>query len=265
MVGMTTGAHGQRDIRGVYEYTGAEIDRVYNQSAAYRAGLEPGMVIQQVDGDNVTNVEEFLSHGLNFTVNETVRLSGRHNGSAFTMSVEIGTRPQTYEYNPAPIDPLLVRLETLYPGTIDRYEQYNDAFVDGGLLTELERWRWIRENYDGLDERAGDRIETLSDRLASDTDGFLGVGVRSAKTVKDGMEPIAAGTEFLLMLLFFMVMIHAGVGAANMLPIKPLDGGWMLDTVIEEYLPGQRKLLFRSVMATTLGLFAVNMVVPFLF
>lgn len=265
MVGMTTGAHGQRDIRGVYEYTGAEIDRVYNQSAAYRAGIEPGMVVQQVDGQAVNNVDEFLAHGANFTVNETVRLSGTYNGSAFNMSVEIGTRPQLYTYRPAPIDPLLVSLEKRYPGTIATYEGYNDAFVDGGARTELERWRWIRENYDGLDARTEEKIETLSGRITEDSDGFLGVGVRSAKQVKEGMGPIAAGAEFLLTLLFFMVMIHAGVGAANMMPIKPLDGGWMLDTVMKEYMPSRRKLLVRSVMATTLGLFVVNMVVPFLF
>ncbi len=265
MAAMTTGAHGQRDIRGVYEYNGAEVNKVFNQSGAYHAGLEPGTVIQRVDGQKVRNVEEFLAHGDTFTVNETVRLSGVYNGSTFNMSVEIGTKPQTYAYRPAPIDPLLVRVEKRFPGTIDMYEKYNDAFVDGGVRTELERWRWIQENYDGLDDRADAKIDALSDRLEDDVDGFLGVGVRSAKDVKEGMEPIAAGAEFLLTLLFFMVMIHAGVGAANMMPIKPLDGGWMLDTVVNEYLPARRKLLVRSVMAGTLGLFAVNMIVPFLF
>ncbi|MDY6770865.1 MAG: site-2 protease family protein [Candidatus Nanohaloarchaea archaeon] len=266
MLGMTTTAHGQREIKGLYEYNGAEIVSIYNNTAADRAGLKPGMVVASMDGHTVTDVRDFLRIGSNFSVNETVWMAGTYNGSRFNISAEIETRQvRNFTYRPAPIDPLLVALERRVPGTIENYAAYNDWVVGEDIRTELERWRWIRRNYEGMDQRASERIDALEAKLEDGPEPFLGVGIVSATSVKAGMAPLVPIAEVLLKLFFFMVMIHAGIGAANMMPIKPLDGGWMLSTVMERIRPAWQRPVVRFATLGTLFLFAVNIAVPLLF
>ncbi|MDY6778746.1 MAG: site-2 protease family protein, partial [Candidatus Nanohaloarchaea archaeon] len=203
----------------------------------------------------------------NFSVNESVTIAGRFNGSSFNITARLGTYPsRNLSYRPAPIDPLLVWIEERYPGTIERFERYNDIVVEESVQTRIARWRWIRSEYDTLDARAHQRINTLKGRLPERKGGFLGISIASQPVteVKEGMGMAAVFATIFMKFLFFMVLIHSGIGAANLLPAKPFDGGWMLSIIVHRVRSEWEHGISTFFTVTTIALILFNIGVPLL-
>lgn len=266
MFAVTTSAHGTRDIRGVYDYQGVEIFDVANRSPARAAGFEKGMIVTNIDGHPVSDLNDFQTATNDFEINQTVWLSGTANNSRFNISATLGVRPRAtnFTYEPAPIDPLLVRMEQSIPGTIDFYDSWNDWIVDESDTTRMYRWQWIRDNYDGLDETAEAHIQQINGSINRNEEPYLGITVVPEREVKAGFGFAEEALSLLLTLFYFMVIIHAGVGAANLLPVKPLDGGWIFAELVEKYKSAWTEPLTKWVSITTIALFVANLMVPFL-
>lgn len=259
LAALSTGAHGPREVRGLYDHNGIEVRQVVNGSAADASPLQNGTVIRSINDIETMDLRGFQRATDNISLSETVTFTVEQGNATDTVTMTPQPRQRDYTYEPAPIDHLLVPLEQRYPGTIEKYERYNDYFVDEGTVTELYRWKWIRNTTDALDEKAQDRILELTAEI--EPEPLIGISVAPVRSVKAGLAWAETPLFLLLRLLSFMLIIHAGVGAANMLPIKPLDGGWILDELLDRFQPRLSRLTF-WVGALTVAFFLINLGVP---
>ncbi|MDY6776880.1 MAG: site-2 protease family protein [Candidatus Nanohaloarchaea archaeon] len=257
LYGAFTTAHGSPELRGFYEHSGMKILNVSGGSAADRYGLERGMVITSMGGHPVKDLAQFQSATRNLEINQTLTVQTRGNGS---FQVTLGPPPRRggYSYHPAPVDYLLPLLERNLPGTIDLYEEYNDFLVDDSATTRIARWKWWGKHYSFLENESRERVEALKKKIPGRDSGYMGVLVAPAVSVKDGLQPYFGPVFTFFQILFFIALLNFMIGAANLLPVKGLDGGWMLDTAMKKYLPGKRSAVVRSTTILTVGMIAVS-------
>lgn len=104
--------------------------------------------------------------------------------------------------------------------------------------------------------------QTLSIMLGEDEiekDAFLGVNVQSKKGIKPEVlseYPVLSRIAVWLKdLIYWLSLLNIGVGLFNLVPIGPIDGGRMLQVVLEKIMP-QRNAL-RVWKAVSYGLLAV--------
>lgn len=69
---------------------------------------------------------------------------------------------------------------------------------------------------------------------------------------------------YLLELLKWLFLLNIGIGLANLLPIKPFDGGLMLEEILKKLSPGSWKPMHKFIGTLTLGLIIINIIGPYL-
>jgi membrane-associated protease RseP (regulator of RpoE activity) len=142
---------------------------------------------------------------------------------------------------------VLLGVEHAIPGTVDFTEAVSSgaAWISGAykepdwqsITYEIKLWEYFREKYPDQPARADQKIAELEKELESHPrSGYIGVyGVVDIKEIKAGLEDYEGSIVFLQGLFFFLFLINFAVGAFNMLPIGPLDGGRMWDIVIKRF------------------------------
>lgn len=260
---MTTTDTGIREIRGVYEQDGVEIQQVVNETAADEAGIPDGLVISELAGVEVQTLNDFQKAADEFAINKTITIRGDRNETTETYEATLRNRPSVdIDYNPAVLDSWLVKLEQRLPGTIKTYHNYNWLVLNEGAETKIARWEWIKHETPSLRDRADQRIDTLEASIDDSPEPYLGIAVDPVRTPTGPLGSLAGLFNILLRLFMFLVIIHVGIGAANLLPIKPLDGGWMLSTVFDQYKPEWEHPVTLWASILTVILFLVNLLVP---
>lgn len=73
-------------------------------------------------------------------------------------------------------------------------------------------------------------------------DGFIGIqyAESNAREVKNSLTKFQGPLQWFISLLWTVGLLNLMIGLFNMLPIKPLDGGLMTETLIERYLGEER-------------------------
>lgn len=253
-----TTAHGPAEVRGVYEHEGMRIVNVSDGSPAERVGLRPGMVITALGNDSTTDIREFQAATRNLSMNETLQVRTAGNGTFTATLAERPERNGTYRFSPAPVDYVLPVLERRWPGTIETYEDNNDwiAGADGDL--RIGRWTWIADQYPDLRERAGERVAALEAQRETEDSGFLGIRVVPEMTTAAWARPVLGPLLLVVQVVFFVAILNLMIGIANLLPIKGLDGGWMLDTAMKEYGPAWGDKVTRWATVMTIAVIAIS-------
>ncbi len=259
---ITTAETGQREIIGMYEHNGVRISTVANNSPAQEQGLEEGMVIQSIGGQEVRHSRDFQQATSGITPNQTLEISGKFNSSDFSIN---GTAGETFldtnaTYEPAPLDKLAVSLEKRVSGSLENYMKVQDVFINPNDETRYARWNWVQEQ-GVLEERAeqemGEILENYRPR------GYFGFGIMPESEVTPAFEPFETASYHFLQLMLFLFIIHSGVAVANLLPIIPLDGGWMVSEVINEYKP-EWDTLAKKISVVGVALFILTLLLPIL-
>ncbi len=113
--------------------------------------------------------------------------------------------------------------------------------------------------------------ETYELELAGNPDnpeqGFMGIaGVYDERVIREEFAggPLHGIIKFMVELLNWIFIINLGVGLVNIFPIKPLDGGLMVEALGERFLPKYKKGLVRFFSALFLSLIIANFLVGFL-
>jgi hypothetical protein len=75
--------------------------------------------------------------------------------------------------------------------------------------------------------------------------GYVGIRVGQQRAIKESLSPYRAGLQWFVSLLQTVAFLNFVIGLFNMLPLKPLDGGFMVETVLEEYYPDRLEYLNR--------------------
>lgn len=109
----------------------------------------------------------------------------------------------------------------------------------------------------------------LTNDPKNETKGYMGVYVADYKVLADRYRGSSLASTILLgltELLSWVFVLNLGIGAANLLPIKPLDGGLMLEGLVKHFL-GKKKSekIVLIVSLLTLSLILIALFGPSLF
>lgn len=223
---------------------GVHVRGIVQEEGAYDAGLEPWDTIQSIDGQAVTNVDDFYDIMTIYSANDTIAITVMHQNG---------------------------QVETLNATLSDKYDYY----VDLG---------WSKSNLDGLGIEKGDPflgVEGLSggtagiDRLAGPLsprwDGNIlqksvmvpfhtlsmmivpfelqGVAMHpfeeSLLEADDNPFAQTLGTNgllFLVNLFFWLLWVNILLGFTNLIPMVPFDGGHMFKDMLRGILNGVKRL-----------------------
>lgn len=223
---------------------GVHVRGIVQEEGAYNAGLDPWDTIQSIDGQVVTNVDDFYDIMTVYSANDTIAITVMHQNG---------------------------QVETLNATLSDKYDYY----VDLG---------WSKSNLDGLGIEKGDPflgVEGLSggtagiDRLAGPLsprwDGNIlqksvmvpfhtlsmmivpfelqGVAMHpfeeSLLEADDNPFAQTLGTNgllFLVNLFFWLLWVNILLGFTNLIPMVPFDGGHMFKDMLRGILNGVKKL-----------------------
>ena len=144
--------------------------------------------------------------------------------------------------------------------------------VDGQRIRNVEELSGIMEK-----TKPGQMvtIETYDEsyelKLAENPDnsgqGFIGISyvrdVHPIKKVYSGT-PFYGIIKFLVEMLSWIFMLNLGVGLVNIFPIKPLDGGLMIEALSERFMPKYTKGIVRLFSAIFLSLIIGNFLIGFI-
>jgi len=223
---------------------GVHVRGIVQEEGAYNAGLEPWDTIQSIDGQVVTNVDDFYDIMTVYSANDTIAITVMHQNG---------------------------QVETLNATLSDKYDYY----VDLG---------WSKSNLEGLGIEEGDPflgVEGLSggtagiDRLAGPLsprwDGNIlqksvmvpfhtlsmmivpfelqGVAMHpfeeSLLEADDNPFAQTLGTNgllFLVNLFFWLLWVNILLGFTNLIPMVPFDGGHMFKDMLRGILNGVKRL-----------------------
>ncbi|MCJ7478726.1 MAG: site-2 protease family protein [Candidatus Nanohaloarchaeota archaeon QJJ-7] len=260
LFGAFTTAHGSPELRGFYDHEGMSVMNVSQDSPAESAGLEPGMMITSIGNQSTESLKGFQEAASGLEPGETLEVKTGGNGS-FSVTLAERERPEgNITYDPAPIDYLLAPLENNFPGTVQVYENYNDILVPDDPEVQIGRWNWMGKNYDGLKQRAEEKVSGLEKEREIPEKGYMGVIVAPSTTAKESLEPFVGPLFTFFQILFFVALLNLMIGIANLLPVKGLDGGWMLDTALQEKIPRYADGIVRNVTILTIAMIAISFV-----
>ena len=223
---------------------GVHVRGIVQEEGAYNAGLEPWDTIQSIDGQAVTNVDDFYDIMAIYSANDTIAITVMHQNG---------------------------QVETLNATLSDKYDYY----VDLG---------WSKSNLEGLGIEKGDPflgVEGLSggtagiDRLAGPLsprwDGNIlqksvmvpfhtlsmmivpfelqGVAMHpfEESLLEADENPFAQtlgtnGLLFLVNLFFWLLWVNILLGFTNLIPMVPFDGGHMFKDMLRGILNGVKRL-----------------------
>ena len=223
---------------------GVHVRGIVQEEGAYNAGLEPWDTIQSIDGQAVTNVDDFYDIMAVYSANDTIAITVMHQNG---------------------------QVETLNATLSDKYDYY----VDLG---------WSKSNLEGLGIERGDPflgVEGLSggtagiDRLAGPLsprwDGNIlqksvmvpfhtlsmmivpfelqGVAMHpfEESLLEADENPFAQtlgtnGLLFLVNLFFWLLWVNILLGFTNLIPMVPFDGGHMFKDMLRGILNGVKRL-----------------------
>jgi len=191
-------------------FTPPVIGKVSPDSAAERAGLKPGDVIERVDGVAVRRFEELRQIVL-LEPGQSLNIDLRRNGQPMTLSAT----PQVIEDKD-----LLGNIEHvgrlgLLPSSefIMRHEDPFTALWQAGR----ETWNITSTSLSTI----GQMI--IGRRSADDLSGPIGIGQLSGEMWKQGFIP----------LVHFVALLSINLGMINLFPIPVLDGGHLLFYAVE--------------------------------
>ncbi len=131
----------------------------------------------------------------------------------------------------------------------------NNSGMDNGTMYAINGQRIntvddVRSISDSI--KVGDNVTiwssegnfTLQATEKEDFDGgYIGIRFGETTKVKSALEPYEEFLQWLLSLLFTVSALNIGIGLFNMVPAKPLDGGHMVDTLLERFAPNQKKYM----------------------
>jgi regulator of sigma E protease len=191
-------------------FTPPVIGKVQPGSAAAQAGLQPGDLVQSVDGVEVHRFEE---------LRQMIMLD---TGEPLTLSIIRDGQPMTVKATPEIVDERdllgnsqkIGRLGMLPSG--DVVIRHEDPFT---ALWQASRETWTI---------TATSLETLGQmiigrRSTDDLSGPIGIGQLSGEVWKEGFVPV----------VHFIALLSINLGLINLFPIPVLDGGHLLFYAIE--------------------------------
>ena len=223
---------------------GVHVRGIVQEEGAYNAGLEPWDTIQSIDGQAVTNVDDFYDIMAVYSANDTIAITVMHqNGQVETLNatlsdkydyyVELGWSKSNLEgLGIEKGDPFL-GVEGLSGGTagIDRLAGPLSPRWDGNILQKS-----VMVPFHTLSmmivpfELQGVAMHPFEESLLEADDNPF------AQTLGTN------GLLFLVNLFFWLLWVNILLGFTNLIPMVPFDGGHMFKDMLRGILNGVKRL-----------------------
>ncbi len=140
----------------------------------------------------------------------------------------------------------------------------NIGITEGEIITEINNKKISRAidfSQIFIDKKPGDRVELITNNaiyqvnLAGDKTPLLGVFVEDNKFLKKNADnSFNSAFIWLNLLIFWLALLNLGVGLFNLLPIGPLDGGRMINALLQSYLPEKNALKTQAIVSSVFTL-----------
>lgn len=198
-----------------------EVAEVVEDSAAAAAGLQPGDVILSIDGVPIGDWDE-ASETIAGLAGETVAIVVDRDGSTVTMQATLGSA----ENDAGETVGFLGFAPVVEVTTTDV------AFVAAGGLAGVEVWDLTTQSYGFIFDLV--TPSTLGELVGGIGGGEVETDARPVSIV--GLAQIGAQADELgwANILYFMASINVILGALNLIPILPLDGGHAAIAIYEK-------------------------------
>jgi membrane-associated protease RseP (regulator of RpoE activity) len=231
-------------------------------------GIDSHMIKNQ---DDLNRALTETGPGRTVTVFTKVIKAGGAENRSFRLTTAEEPEP---EFVPDASTGIIAGLEHAIPGTIE-FSQGMSPLLGGGqkswksVMLEIKYWEYISGNYPSLESKAGAKIAALGEELEGyQRKGFIGIYFSQGASpdymeVKAEFRQYSEFIGFLTGLLFFVFLINLGVGAFNLLPLGPLDGGRMWQVIFERYMPKHSKSAFKALSYASLFLIVANLALVF--
>jgi membrane-associated protease RseP (regulator of RpoE activity) len=147
--------------------------------------------------------------------------------------------------------------------------------VDGIKISDVDTFSEIMSNkkpsdYVTIKTTKGTYNIKLTENPSNKTKAYLGIGFSSdmgiVKVLKEKYrknEIEANALNFIIEVLSFIILLNIGIGMANFMPFKPLDGGLLLEEILRNLNIKNWKRFYNFFATLTLGLLILNLS-PFL-
>jgi regulator of sigma E protease len=196
------GTDGGHVSLGLYPYISSRIGRVQHGKPAYRAGIEPGSVIEAI-GDTVVTSYDDLRRIINAHPKEPIYIRWSHDGLAHADTVI-----------PEP-------KQVLKPGSTSEFETV--GVIGIGPYSERHRLGLGASISGGFDTANG-MISQIVDYLGQLFTGRMGVRTLGGPILITEMAGDVANWGFDYLLLF-LAFFNINLCVFNLVPILPFDGG----------------------------------------
>lgn len=208
---------------------GVGVFSVVDDMPAENLGLKPGMIITSINGSQIEDLSDFKEVMNNTMANQTIEISYVYGRETFTENVELADKYQV-----------------LYQSLLETY-----GFVNTSLISEFEG-----KGYLGASATTQFRndLNILKNPFQNPPFGFLYYIALPLFSLLDGYSPLVSPfSDYYVVNIFlpanvFWILINSlywifwfnfMVATFNVLPMIPLDGGYMFRDLIDS---GLRKL-----------------------
>jgi len=217
--------------------SGAAIVNVNPGAPAYIAGVKPGDIITQVNGQNVTDLNQFLGPNTKFTAGESLNLTVYRNGQF-----------------------LAINNVTL---------ACCDEIINTTTNQVIAKYPYI-----GVSELTHDDLVTIAAQYASTSTLVQFLWIPTFPTFQQHIpysdalssfytSPLGPYTSVVANLLFWIFFLNLNLAGFNALPIFPLDGGQTYRVAVKALSKGRLsdEAVMRITVATTFVVLAVLLIV----
>jgi len=223
---------------------GVHVRGIIQDEGAYNAGLEPWDTIQSIDGQAVTNVDDFYDIMTIYSANETVAITVMHqNGQVETLNATLSDKYDYYidlGWSKSNLDSLGIEkgdpflgVEGLSGGTagIDRLAGPLSPRWDGNILQKS-----VMVPFHTLSmmivpfELQGVAMHPFEESLLEADDNPFAQSLGTN------------GLLFLVNLFFWLLWVNILLGFTNLIPMVPFDGGHMFKDMLRGILNGIKKI-----------------------
>lgn len=144
---------------------------------------------------------------------------------------------------------------------IKNTEDLSKALAQAGPNKDIEiKTKIVSENK--IEDKTY-KLTTIAEPNTTSNKGFMGISrVGDAKIIKQSLLPYSGPIVFFEGLFYFLFLINLGVGMANLLPIKPLDGGRMWEALLKRVSSKHHKKALKILGWSTLLLMIGNFIIP---
>lgn len=249
---LTANVQGEETIRGSYEYFGVNITKVLNNSPAQKAGLKEGMIITEVNGKEIKGIMDMQREIAKLGPGDKIRVVA--NGKLFEFRTgNINLSDLNLAYKPSLRDKLMVYLQKNGFNVLEKFRNKN-------LILEFLRWKWIAEEFPEFKDLAEKNIAGIKDKIKIPRIGIEMRNYKNRKMSENQIQILTIISNFLK----FASMLNIGVGIANTIPLKPLDGGHFVEESFRKYFGKRHLVPYRIIMSSVLALVLLNLLFPIL-